>query len=332
MRKILAIGAGLLLLSPVVVNAQTDNSLRISPVKSEFTAQPGSTVRANILLQNPTNKPLQAQVSAKDFEAGPERNGEPKILDGGNPKFGLSNWLADANLSKVLTVPANQTIEYEAVFRVPAAAQERTYFGTVLFTDNSQTEQSQSVGSLVFITVGQPETELAIDDLKFGESDDATKKYGLFTANVANQSDGLSNPKLRLKITNDEGKIIVELNQDSDGSVLPSSSRNYTFTPPAKLPNEPLTVTVSAVDQNGTTADKSIQLNDVLGNQAITNNVQKKTFPWLNLLGGVVLLASIIGAVMYIKNRKLKHQEPITTQPPDSPSLENVDTHPDIKL
>lgn len=302
MKRLLCLLALTMLTAAPQTGAQA-TGIHVSPLKAEHTAQPGSIVVSHILLKNTANQPVTVRVSAQDFAASPVLDGEPKLQPEGNPTFGLANWLTDANLEKTLTIPANQLIEYSATFRVPRTAQERTYFGTVLFTTTHG--QPVSVGSLVFITVGNPKTILSVDSLTYGESSEASKRFGVFTATIENKSEALSTPRLTLKITGLDGREIVTLKQDKDGAVLPKSKRNYTFSPASNLPNEPLTVTVSAVDQQGTAADKSTQLDRTPLNQAPqqTKDSKKSSSPW-RLFAAAMLALVMLGAALALKRRQ----------------------------
>lgn len=318
MRKLLALVALLVLFIPSgVVKGHTN--LQISPVRNMFTAQPGSTVRVPISLKNPDNQPVTVTVIPRDFEASPNLDGQPKIIDNNASPYSISNWLADANLDKKLTIPANQTISYEAVFRVPVAAGEKTYFGMVTFQVEEDHETEASLGSLVFITVGNPKTSLNISNLEFGESQDASKRHGVFTTTVNNTSDGLVTPKLKLNITDDAGNTVVELDQDGEGSVLPMSTRKYTFTPTAELPNKRLTATVTAVDQNGNTADKTIQLDRTPAAPEAPKDDQEGKEPSF-IIPLVLALAVIIavGITVMLKHRKQKKDTPISPEKAES--------------
>lgn len=325
--KKLALLALLLLVVPLKGTAQ-EGTVRISPVKAMYTAQPGSTVRTTISLQNPSNKLITVSVIPRDFTASEALDGQPRIIENGTSAYGISNWLADANLDKKLTIPANQTVDYEAVFRVPSGVTPRTYFGTVTFRPEAGDASNAPpiVGSLVFITVGNPATKLAIDNLEFGESDNATKPHGVFSTIINNSSEGLSTPKFKLKITDDTGKTVLELDQDSEGSVLPNSKRKFTFTPTAELPNKLLTVTVTAVDQNGTTADKSMQLNREITEaepeiKAVDN---KAVNPILLGIIAAVLIGLILTSLFVIKRKQKTVISPLPTPVPKIETAEDT--------
>jgi len=293
----------MLLAFPGHVSAQ-ENPLQISPVRSNYIAQPGSTIRVAMTIKNPSNKIVSVTVIPKDFEASPNLTGEPQIIEGSS-LYGISNWLTDVNTDKKLNILGGQSIAYEAVFRVPNFATSRTYFGLVTFRVDNSAAVSTSLGSIVFITVGNPVTSHEITDLKYGDSDDATKPHGIFTATLKNNSDGLVTPKLTLKITNKSGRKIAELKEDKEGSVLPNSSRNYTFSPASELPNEQLTATVSAVDQNGVSSDKNIQVNLA---PVQDPSEQKEAKPPKTSLTIPLLLAGLIvagtGTIIFLNRRK----------------------------
>lgn len=308
MKKLLLL-ALLVLSVPGMVTAQ-ENPIRISPGNIMYTAQPGSTVRSPITLQNTTNKPITVTVVPRDFMASDAMDGQPRLLlDNQTSPYGLSNWLTDANLDKRITVPANQTVEYEAIFRVPFGLTPKTYFGSVTFRPDS----GAIVGSLVFITIGNPKTKLTIDSLVFGESDDAAKPHGMFTVIIHNSSEGISTPNSTLRITDDQGATVVELKQDGEGSILPSSRRKYTFTPASELPNKLLTASLTTVDQNGTTADKSIQLDrEIAETEPEIRAVTDKTInPVLIGIIAAVLLGFVATVLSVIKRKRKTDISPL---------------------
>lgn len=299
--------------------------LQLSPTKSSVTAEPGKTVTIPITLQNSTNKPLTARVSALDFTASDALNGEPRLLDTPNQKYGIANWLKDSNIQRTLTIPAKQTVEYLASFNVPVASQPRTYFGSVIFTYTPEdSQQAVSLGSLVFITVGNPAVRLSVDTLSHRESETAAEPFGVIDATLTNSSEGLASPTFRLKITGDGGRLIEEIVHESAGSILPESSRRYSFAPTKKLPAEHLTFTLSATDQHGNTVDKSFQHDLSPEANVSKNDSDESAKPNNNLLIFsisllvLVLLAGGLWAKKVYSNRQ-RMQLPIAAPDTDDP-------------
>jgi hypothetical protein len=302
-KRLLAMFALLCVAVSSQAGAQQASSFIVSPLNHELTAQHGTTARTVISLQNKTNKPVSIAVTVLDFEAGPALDGQPEFLPDGNAEYGIANWFVDANVQKILTIPANQIINYEAAFRVPYGAADQTYFGAVRFTSADGTIAREA---LVFITIGTPKTSLAVNEVVFGESSNAAQRFGVFTATIENTGRGLSTPQIMVKITDADGRQIALLEQIEAGVVLPESRRNYTFAPASRLPDEQLTVTVSAVDQNGQTADKSIQLDrsqPATFAQADTDE-QPEEAPWFTAMIVTLALLSGIAAVHLYRHHK----------------------------
>lgn len=306
----------LLLILPSKAAAQS-NQLQVSPVRSDYNARPGDTVRVPISIKNPTNKVITVTVIPRDFEASPNLDGEPRILES-RSAYGISNWLTDANLDKKLNILGDQTITYTAVFRVPNSTTDRTYFGLITFRVEDSAI-STSIGSIVFITVGNPSTTITVSDLKFAPSDEASKPHGVFTTTIHNPSEGLMIPNLSLRITDSSGKEIAQLTQDSDGSVLPKSSRNFTFTPKTKLPEDHLTATLAAADQNNNTADKSIQLDrspapvqQATAAEAATPKQSGALIPLLLTFGIILLAATFVFYKMQKRKKPIEILDPTT--------------------
>jgi hypothetical protein len=303
MKRLLVIIALVCLAATSQAWAQT-TSYTISPLEHQLTAQPRDTTLTVISLQNKTNKPVDVTVTAIDFEADPALDGQPKFLAEGNPKYGIANWFADANVSKTLTIPANQVVNYQAGFRVPFNATDQTYYGAVRFASaDGQTVQE----ALIFITVGAPKTSLAIGDIVFSESNNATQSFGVFTVTMENIGQGLSTPKVTLRITAANGQQIAILEQIETGTVLPASKRKYTFAPASSLPKEQITATVSAVDQNGKTADKSIQLDRSVpaAMEPADTDEEFKKAPWFAAMVATFALLTGIAAVQLYRHRKM---------------------------
>lgn len=290
----------LILATFITPNVSAQSSLRISPTATKLTAQPGSTQRVIISLQNPTNKPVTVKVFPRDFESSPEQNGEPQLLASNTSPYSLANWHSDSNLNKQVTVPANQTIDYEAVFRVPFGLSPKTYFGSVSFMQ----ESNILVSHPVFITVGNPETKFIIEELTYSESDDATKPNGVFSAVITNISDALITPTFILKITDESGTVNSTIEAKDEGLVLPASKRRYTFTPTDKLALTYLTATLTATDQNGITSDKSLQIDrkPVESAQTKQEQINPNDFAWIPIVTVVCGLAVI--SALYFRLRK----------------------------
>ena len=325
MKRIFGIALAFAVLLPVPAAAQT-GSLLLSPVKTAVSAKPGESVEVPITLQNTTNKPLTAQVSAKDFTAGPKQNGEPELLETPNQTYGLANWLNDANIQKTLTIPAKQSITYPARFTVPASAQERTYFGSVIFSYSADGGQPVSLGSLVFITVGNPTINLLIDKISREESENAADAHGVIAATITNKGEGLADPSFRLRITGDGGRLLEEITAGAAGSVLPQSSRIYSFALTRPLPDEHITLTLSATDQHGKTTDKALQL-DLRKQETAPVSQAEDSNSSISLVLPLLaaLLALILAAGGLVLRRRLAVKKE-TVKPKTDPEIPDTDT------
>lgn len=312
MKKCLITFVLLLFVSTPQATAQSPPIL-LSPAKQELTAQPGSVAEAAITLHNNSNTLQTVSVTARDFEASTEMSGEPQILETANKTYGISNWFTDSNIDKKLTVPGGKKVTYSAKFRVPADATARTYFGAVMFSNTSTDGQHASVGSLVFITVGNPATQLSVQELTFDESNDAARQHGEFRVVVSNAGPGLSKPFLKLRVTDNSDGTIVELEPEASGSILPDSSRVFTFIPSSELPNEDMTATVSVVDQQGTVADKSIQLaHDTKDTPAVNAITPEKPNPTLPIIIGAGMTLLLLGASTMLWVARHKQTQALT--------------------
>ncbi len=146
-----------------LASAQTANTLKISPVRTDIEVKPGETKTVQTTVTNLTNDPVTVRASTNDFVSGDERGTPALILD--DDKFAQSHSLKRfmALLSDV-TIPANQAKTINVVITVPADAQAGGYFGAVRFSPTSpdgggQVNLSASVASLILLTVPGAVTE-----------------------------------------------------------------------------------------------------------------------------------------------------------------------------
>jgi len=139
------------------VPSATPNTLRVTPVRRDIEALPGTSVTVEATVSNLTNAAVTVHPIENDFIASDESGTPALILDENTfaPTHSLKRFMAP--LPNV-TIPAGQAKTINVVVNVPKNAQAGGYFGAVRFAPTSpdggdQVNLSVSVASLILLTV-----------------------------------------------------------------------------------------------------------------------------------------------------------------------------------
>ena len=142
------------------------NTLKLSPVRSDITIEPGKSQVVTVKVTNLTKTPMTIQAIENDFVAGDERGTPALVLDANKfaPTHSLKRFMVP--LSNV-TVPATTTKDIKLTINVPANANPGGYYGAVRFQpvsgsgDNASVSLNASAASLILLTVpGEVEEKL----------------------------------------------------------------------------------------------------------------------------------------------------------------------------
>jgi len=282
------------------------NALKISPMRTDVSADPGETKVVKVTVTNPTNAKVGIRIIQNDFIAGDEEGTPAIILD--ENEFAKSNSLKRfmTPLENVVLEP-NETRVIDAEIVVPADAEPGGYFGVVRFapTDpdtGGQVNVSPSVASLILLTVnGDAPEKLSLTDFRVQQGERSKSFYvngdglSLFVRfdNTGNVQAGPFG-----KVSVQKGSEVVYEADFNDSEqrdmVLPGSARRWT------IPLEQTTgfgkYTVSATFTYGA-KNQTIQMSDSFW--VIPRNTIIAA-----AVGALVLIAAIIGAVFYIRRRR----------------------------
>ena len=165
-RMVVGIALAMVLVMSVLAasaNAQTANTLKVSPVRTDITIKAGESGVVPVTVTNLTGSDVLVAAIENDFIQGDE-SGTPSIILDANeyaPTHSLKRFMEP--LSNV-TVPANGSSTVEVKINVPADAQAGGYFGALRFAPTTpdsggQVNLSASVASLILLTVPGPVTE-----------------------------------------------------------------------------------------------------------------------------------------------------------------------------
>ena len=219
------------------------NGLRVSPVRSDITVQPGKSATVNVSITNVTGSTATFQAIINDFVANSDESGNPAIiLDPTKyaPSHSLKRFVAPT--ATVTLLPGEQKT-VPIVINVPGNAAGGGYYGAVRFAPaditgakGKQISLSGSVGSLILVKVpGDIKEQLSIAGVdvfsgKHSSSFFTTNKNMTVTIRFQNEGNIQEAPFGKVLVKNRDNKIIDshELNNITPpGNVLPDSIRRY---------------------------------------------------------------------------------------------------------
>lgn len=133
------------------------NALRVSPVRSDVSADPGETEVVRVTVTNPSSQRVSIRVIQNDFMAGDE-DGTPAIIleeDEYAPSHSLKRFMVPID---DVILEGNESRVIDVELRIPEDAEPGGYFGVVRFAPSDpdtggQVNASASVASLMLLTV-----------------------------------------------------------------------------------------------------------------------------------------------------------------------------------
>jgi len=299
-----------LVASPQVFAAPVNNStntLKVSPVRRDVEIKPGESKKVQTTVTNLTDDPITVRPVENDFVAGDERGTPSLILDASKyaPTHSLKRFMTP--LADV-TIPAKEAKMIDVVITVPKNAQAGGYFGAVRFAPadpagGGQVNLSASVATLILVNVpGKVVEKLALTDFNVQQKGETGDMFGTpdnlqLTARFENKGGMQEGPFGKISVVQDDKKVVYEAdfnNKDPRDMVLPDSARRWDV--PLKNIGGFGHYTVTATFTYG----KS--------NQSIEVSKSFWVIPQMLIIAAVVgllvLIGLIVGAVMFLKSYK----------------------------
>ncbi len=200
-------------------------SVAVSPLTFELTANPGTSLTNKIKVSNPSNKPVKIKMSVEDFKPAGE-TGSVIITDDENYTYSLSQWISVDPVEFTLPPFGSQLVTF--FIDVPPTAEPGGHYGTVLAEVLPVEVQggsaiSQKVGVLILLSVsGEVEEQLIIKEFSAPEFvESAPVRFLLRFENLGTVH---TRPKGFISITNMLGEKEVDL-PFPQKNVLPGSIR-----------------------------------------------------------------------------------------------------------
>jgi len=233
-----AIVTSLVLHSSAQAAENPANVLKVMPVRSDVSINPGETKTVKTTVTNLTSAPLSIHPVTNDFIAGDERGTPALILDDNKyaPTHSLKRFmqpLAD------VTIPAKESKVIEVTISVPKDAQAGGYFGAVRFVPSSpeggQVNLNASVASIMLLTVpGDMVEQLRLTEFNVQQNGQSNGYFRTpdniqVTFRLENKGNAQSGPFGKISLQ--KGKDLVYEtdfnNNDPRDMVLPDSARRW---------------------------------------------------------------------------------------------------------
>jgi hypothetical protein len=208
--------------------------ITVTPVKDEFTVNPGGTSVRTVRVINPISQTMTLYPRVMDFTTDNEK-GQPVFY---TPKdrtstYALSQWVTFSK--PFIRVAPNEEEKFEVTITAPANAEPGGHYGAILFSteepkldeDVSQIGVVGLVGTLLLATVPGDITEkLLLED--FDAPVFLINPPANFSARINNVGNIHSKPVGEIKIRNWSGNVIQTLKvNEGNSNVLPESKRRF---------------------------------------------------------------------------------------------------------
>ncbi|HVU59444.1 MAG TPA: DUF916 domain-containing protein [Candidatus Saccharimonadales bacterium] len=234
-------------LSPLAAAATSGsaggNGLKISPVSTNITVNPGQSQTVTVNVQNVTQAPVTLQVFINDFTASGDESGTPALLLNPNqyaPSHSLKRYVAPV---PNVTLAAGQEKSVGVTITIPSDAPGGGYYGAVRFAPASSggsgsVALSASVASLILVRVpGDFKEDLQLTDMSVQQGDNGSSSV-VFTSSknlvaairFKNDGDVQEQPFGKLLLKQGKKQLAsFEINNTTPrGNVLPDSVRKFT--------------------------------------------------------------------------------------------------------
>ena len=283
------------------------NTLKVSPVRTDITVEPGSSKKFEAVLTNLTDEQIVVDTLENDFVAGDERGTPSLVLDDGEyaPTHSLKRYIEPIG---EITVPANESVPVEVIITVPADADAGGYFGAVRFApaqtgSGGQVNLSASVASIILLTVpGELEEKAELTDFEVQQNGANSAYFGsgdnlqLYTR-FTNSGNVQVAPHGKVSVLKG-GEVVYETDfneEDPREVILPDSARRWE-------------VPLKDIDGFGKYEVKATYSYGV-ANQSIEATKVFWVIPVVFIIAVVAAALVIIGAIAFAVRKYLKSEK-----------------------
>lgn len=147
------------------------STLKVAPLRTDITVDPGDTKTVKITITNPTDRDLRVRPVQNDFVAEGENGAPAFMLNEGEAasKYSLKKYLSPLDN---IDLPASETVTLDVQLVIPANADAGGYFGAIRFepvdaATGGQVNLNTSIASLILLRVsGDAPERLSLTDFE----------------------------------------------------------------------------------------------------------------------------------------------------------------------
>lgn len=225
------------------VQAQTaGNGVKVSPIRSDLTINPGESKTITLTVQNITGASAQYEAVVNDIVPSGEAGQPALILDADKyaPSHSLKRFIAPITSTQI---DAGKTKDVKVTINVPKETAGGGYYGAVRFAPNSgkgdkNVTLAASVGSIILVKVpGDIKEDMVIDSFDVRKGVQGVGGSSFFTTNkdlysvvrFKNRGNSHEQPFGKIRLLK-AGKVVQESEINSAeprGNVLPDSVRRF---------------------------------------------------------------------------------------------------------
>lgn len=221
----------------------TGTGIKISPVRTELTVEPGTSKSVDVTVQNMSSSTTDFNVVINDFVGGREELGQPSLLldeKSYAPSHSLKRYIADVPR---VSIEGGQSKTIKITINIPKDAPGGGYYGAVRFApadkaSGKNVTLSASVASLLLVKVpGDIKENVNIESFDVRRGKNATAPGSLFAttkdiyATVRFKNSGNIHEQPFGKVTLKKGSTVVQTveinNTEPRGNVLPDTIRRF---------------------------------------------------------------------------------------------------------
>lgn len=289
--------------------AETANTLKLSPLRTDIDIKPGERRAVKMTITNVTGEAITVHPVTNDFLSADEHGTPSLILDENKfaPSRSLKRFMGPI---ADVTIPAKQSKTISVMITVPADAKAGGYFGAVRFTPTSpdsggQVNLSANVASLILLRVpGEITEKLELTDFAVQQNGTSGMYFGSpdnleVLARFENKGGAQAGPFGKISVTQGD-KVVYQTdfnNKDPREVILPDAARRW---------NVP-------IEKIGDFGYYTVHATFTYGEKNQTIEVAKSFWvvPMWMVIAAIVAVVLIIGtivlAVMLIRRRKRRH-------------------------
>ncbi len=244
MAGFLMVGLAAPLVRAATQTSSSGNAIKVAPVRTDLTIQPGESKQLSITLQNLTTGSVEYMAIINDFVAGSGESGQPALILDANkyaPSHSLKRYIDPI---PNVTIGGGQSKDVTVTITIPKDAAAGGYYGAVRFAPAGSADPtknvtlSASVGSLILVKVpGDIKEDVTLASFDVRTNPEANGGSSFFTSNknlyaVArfNNTGNVHEQPFGKVVLKRGSKVLqtIEINNtDPRGNVLPDSIRRF---------------------------------------------------------------------------------------------------------